>query len=271
METFLYIIIFITGTFFGSFCTLAVYRIPRGEDIIYKHSYCPNCNHKLGILDLFPIFSYIFLRGKCRYCDEKIRIRYLLLEVLSGIVFLLFSLSLRINWFSPIIDYKIMINFIVTLLYFVTLFIIAGIDKEKVQIQKSVIIFGLLTKLINIIYVYTLQKNSIYAYVIFLVFMLIFLLADTYILKQTLKSNYALQILILCMYILMYSQMEQFILTLEMTLFTILLEDILLSIKEKIRKSPLREDNKDKKIPVGFYLCISNIAVIIISNLLNIH
>ena len=73
------------------------------------------------------------------------------------------------------------------------------------------------------------------------------------------------------MYILMYSQMEQFILTLEMTLFTILLEDILLSIKEKIRKSPLREDNKDKKIPVGFYLCISNIAVIIISNLLNIH
>ena len=92
MEIFLYVIIFITGTFFGSFCTLAVYRIPRGEDIIYKHSYCPNCNHKLGILDLFPIFSYVFLRGKCRYCGQNIRIRYLMLEVLSGIVFLVFAL-----------------------------------------------------------------------------------------------------------------------------------------------------------------------------------
>ena len=62
MEIFINIIIFITGTLFGSFCTLAVYRIPRGEDIILKNSYCPNCNHKLGILDLFPVLSYIFLR-----------------------------------------------------------------------------------------------------------------------------------------------------------------------------------------------------------------
>ena len=48
METILYVIIFITGCFFGSFFTLAVYRIPRKEDILIKHSYCPNCNHKLG-------------------------------------------------------------------------------------------------------------------------------------------------------------------------------------------------------------------------------
>ena len=76
MNIFLYIIIFIIGSLFGSFFTLAVYRIPKKQDIIHTHSYCPNCNHKLGLLDLFPIISYIFLGGKCRYCKEKIRPRY---------------------------------------------------------------------------------------------------------------------------------------------------------------------------------------------------
>ena len=66
MEAILYTLIFIIGALFGSFYTLAVHRIPKKQDIIYTHSYCPNCDHKLGLLDLFPIFSYIFLGGKCR-------------------------------------------------------------------------------------------------------------------------------------------------------------------------------------------------------------
>ena len=100
MEIFLYAIIFITGCFFGSFFTLAVYRIPRKEDILIKHSYCPNCNHKLGFLDLFPVLSYIFLGGKCRYCKNKIRPRYLLLEIFSGITFVLYTISLNYNLIS---------------------------------------------------------------------------------------------------------------------------------------------------------------------------
>ena len=49
----------------------------KKEDILIKHSYCPNCNHKLGFFDLFPVFSYIFLGGKCRYCSTLIfPIRY---------------------------------------------------------------------------------------------------------------------------------------------------------------------------------------------------
>ena len=71
MEIFFYIIIFMIGITFGSFYTLAVYRIPKGQDITHTHSYCPNCNHKLNIFDLIPIFSYIFLGGKCRYCKQK--------------------------------------------------------------------------------------------------------------------------------------------------------------------------------------------------------
>ena len=61
LETILLVIIFITGIYFGSFYTLATYRIPKGENITHKHSYCPNCNHKLGAFDLIPVFSYLFL------------------------------------------------------------------------------------------------------------------------------------------------------------------------------------------------------------------
>lgn len=141
MEAIIYFLIFVMGAFFGSFFTLAVYRIPIGEDITHKHSFCPNCNHKLGALDLIPIFSYIFLRGKCRYCHKPIRIRYFLLEVLSGFTFLAFALSLRFNFYDIEIGKYVYFGF--AILYLCTLFMIAGIDKERRTIQKSVFIFGL--------------------------------------------------------------------------------------------------------------------------------
>ena len=73
LETIILILIFIMGAYFGSFYTLATYRLPKGENITHVHSYCPSCNHKLGILDLVPVFSYLFLGAKCRYCKNKIR------------------------------------------------------------------------------------------------------------------------------------------------------------------------------------------------------
>ena len=61
MDFVIYFYIFLMGITFGSFFTLAVYRIPLGQDITHNRSYCPNCNHKLSNLDLIPLFSYIFL------------------------------------------------------------------------------------------------------------------------------------------------------------------------------------------------------------------
>ena len=142
MEVVVYAIIFIIGTLFGSFFTLAVYRIPLGLNILYEHSFCPKCNTKLKFIDLIPILSYITLGGKCRYCGQKVRIRYLILEVLSGLTFLLFALSLKLNVLALSINEIIYFCFFA--LYFVTLFILAGIDKEKNIIQKSVLLFGLI-------------------------------------------------------------------------------------------------------------------------------
>ena len=100
MNAVLYVIIFIMGTLFGSFYSLAVYRIPKRIDIVKTHSFCPNCNHKLGFFELIPILSYIFLGGKCKECKQKIRPRYIILEILSGIVFVLIFISLKIDIYN---------------------------------------------------------------------------------------------------------------------------------------------------------------------------
>lgn len=87
LEIYITINVFIIGTLFGSFFTLATYRIPRKQDIVFKRSYCPNCEHELGFFDLIPVLSYIFLGGKCKYCKQKISIRYPLFELSNGAVF----------------------------------------------------------------------------------------------------------------------------------------------------------------------------------------
>ena len=66
------ILFFIVGLFMGSFYTVVGSRLPKREDFVKKRSHCDNCGHNLSFLDMIPIISYIFLRGKCRYCHEKI-------------------------------------------------------------------------------------------------------------------------------------------------------------------------------------------------------
>ena len=110
MNAFIYTIIFIIGTVFGSFFTLAVYRIPRKIDITHKHSFCPNCNHKLGFFELIPVLSYLILRGKCKECGKHIRIRYFLLEILSGLTFLGLALSIKFNIYT--INIETIINIV---------------------------------------------------------------------------------------------------------------------------------------------------------------
>lgn len=152
MNTFFCIMMFILGAFFGSFFTLAIYRIPLNKNITHERSFCPNCNHKLGAIDLIPVFSYIFLGGKCRYCKEKIRIRYFLLEILSGTVFVLIYLSYNMTY--PFLNFFRTLNLISFILMYVILAIIAGIDKERMIIQKNVLMTGFCFNLLYNTYLY---------------------------------------------------------------------------------------------------------------------
>jgi leader peptidase (prepilin peptidase)/N-methyltransferase len=70
------IITFIFGLIIGSFLNVCIYRIPRGESISYPPSHCTGCGKRIKPYDLFPVISYIILKGKCRSCGERISIRY---------------------------------------------------------------------------------------------------------------------------------------------------------------------------------------------------
>jgi leader peptidase (prepilin peptidase) / N-methyltransferase len=84
-----YILIFIFGLIIGSFLNALIYRLKVGKKVIYGRSFCPFCKKSLGFWDLIPIASFIFLRGRCRYCRKKISWQYPLVELSTGLIFVL--------------------------------------------------------------------------------------------------------------------------------------------------------------------------------------
>jgi leader peptidase (prepilin peptidase)/N-methyltransferase len=82
--------IFITAVFgllFGSFANVVMYRVPRGESIVKPPSHCPACNKQLTALDVIPVLSWLFLRGKCRSCGARISMRYPIVELACSLLF----------------------------------------------------------------------------------------------------------------------------------------------------------------------------------------
>ena len=94
----LYIIFFLYGIVIGSFTNVCIYRIPAGESIVRNRSHCTSCGYQLKWYDLVPLFSYLFLGGKCRKCKAKISLQYPLVETLNGI---LYVLIFAVKGFTP--------------------------------------------------------------------------------------------------------------------------------------------------------------------------
>jgi len=84
-----YILSLLIGAIVGSFLNVVIERLHNGGSLLWPPSHCPKCRHRLGLADLFPIISFIFLRGRCRYCREKISWQYPLVEIACGLLFLL--------------------------------------------------------------------------------------------------------------------------------------------------------------------------------------
>lgn len=85
--------VFLFGLAFGSFLNSVIHRLYTSEQIFTERSYCPHCRHKLFWQDLIPLLSFIFLRGRCRYCQKQISLQYPLVELSTGIIFLLLFYS----------------------------------------------------------------------------------------------------------------------------------------------------------------------------------
>jgi len=79
---------FVLGLAFGSFLNVCIYRLPQGLSIVHPRSACPECKQQIAFYDNIPILSWLALRGRCRYCGAKISPRYLVVELLTGALFL---------------------------------------------------------------------------------------------------------------------------------------------------------------------------------------
>ncbi|OIP71519.1 prepilin peptidase [Candidatus Atribacteria bacterium CG2_30_33_13] len=122
-----YILIFILGLIVGSFCNVCIYRIPKNESIIYPASHCPKCRTTIKPVDNIPLLSYILLKGRCRNCGSKISIQYPVVELLTGMIYLIIYLI-----------YGLSIQSLIYIILSSALIIIAFIDLNE-QIVPDVI------------------------------------------------------------------------------------------------------------------------------------
>ena len=122
---------FIMGASLGSFFNVCIYRIPNKKSVVNPPSHCYNCNTRLKPLDLVPILSWTLLRGKCRYCGQKISPRYALVELLTGLLFVLVYGVYGPNLIT--IYYLLLVSLLV---------IITFIDLDHYIIPDGLVIFG---------------------------------------------------------------------------------------------------------------------------------
>ena len=132
MEILYLILFFILGLIIGSFLNVVILRFKKKESVVKKRSYCLKCKKKLGVWDLFPVLSFLFLKGKCRYCKKPISIQYPLVELATAILFVAlywkFDLTLALLYFLVITTCLILV-FVIDLKHFIVpdRFIIPGI------------------------------------------------------------------------------------------------------------------------------------------------
>lgn len=131
MEAFLVFTAFAFGLAFGSFYNVIIYRLPRQMSIIKPGSRCPACGHELKPLELVPLFSYIWLGGRCLACRGRISRRYPLIELATGLSFAFFA------WRSP--DF---ISFLAGSAYFSFLLILTAIDLDHQLLPNVLTLSG---------------------------------------------------------------------------------------------------------------------------------
>ncbi len=146
MENMLYIIcaviIFFMGSVVGSFLNVLAYRIPIRESIVKGRSHCTSCGKQILNRDLIPVFSWIFLRGKCRFCGEKISPRYMIIEFICGLsylaAFLVLGVSIKLAFAAVLFPVLIVLS-------------LWDIDRKEIPYTCSIIIavLGLLSFLVS--------------------------------------------------------------------------------------------------------------------------
>lgn len=122
------------GLIFGSFFNVVIYRLPNKMSLANPSSHCTSCNTRLKPLDLIPVFSWLFLGGKCRYCKSKISVRYTLVELLTSAL-----------WVAMYLKFGLTLDFIASVILLSIMLIAAFIDLELHIIPDELVVFGIIT------------------------------------------------------------------------------------------------------------------------------
>ena len=126
------VLIFILGLIVGSFSNVCIYRIPRNESIIYPASHCPKCHSNISPKDNIPLLSYILLKGRCRNCKSKISIQYPIVELLTGLIYLIIYLT-----------YGLSIQTLIYIILSSALIIVAFIDLNEQIVPDAISLPGI--------------------------------------------------------------------------------------------------------------------------------
>lgn len=167
------VFVFILGLSIGSFLNCVIYRLEKEESFVKGRSYCPHCKHQLIWLDLIPVASFLLLQGKCKYCHGKISIQYPLIEILTGLIFLLvFNLQ------PSIFNIAGMINLVFLLYIASALIIIFVYDLKYYLIPDNVLFPAIIVTFLYRLFYISLIWNYLLAIIIaFGFFLFIFLIS----------------------------------------------------------------------------------------------
>ena len=145
----IHLLIFISGSIIGSFLNVCIYRIPRNESIVFSRSKCPSCKKPINWYDNIPFFSYIYLKGRCRFCKSRISFRYFAVEAISAVFFLILFVNFGIT-------YKFWIYSLLTF----SLIVITFIDLEFQIIPNRISISGIFLGIAMSIFIPELHDSS---------------------------------------------------------------------------------------------------------------
>jgi len=183
-----YIIISFFGLCIGSFLNVCIYRLPKNESLIKKSSHCMTCGAKIRFYDLVPVFSWLFLRGKCRNCGEKISGRYPLVESINWIAYLM------VLTFVDVLNYPV--HAVITALFFSVLIVIAFIDYDTRTIRTGQLLLIFLLSIASALLADTIsiKERIIGALCISVPFFIIGELTRSYAFKKTGEKSRGLEL-----------------------------------------------------------------------------
>lgn len=183
-------VIFLLGICWGSFLNVWIYRIPLGRSVAGGRSACMTCEHNLGPLDLVPLFSFLFLRAKCRYCKTKLSWQYPMIELIVGLLFVLTYFVIGLNmWLWLVSVFVITVNVVMAKIDWNTTFIPNVLSYSSIVIAAIYAFFA--TKIPNyseplgsvatfeqVVPMPTLTDSLIGGFAFFALFFLLFIISN---------------------------------------------------------------------------------------------